>query len=57
MRSWWSGPEPGPVGAEGGGGGLGVEAGLTFGGDIIETGSGSYRLAHTKARQPVAAGA
>lgn len=23
---------------------------LTFGGDIIETGSGSYRLAHTRAR-------
>ncbi len=24
---------------------------LTFGGNIIETGSDSYRLAHTKARQ------
>jgi DNA replication protein DnaC len=28
---------------------------LTFGGNIIETGSDSYRLAHTKARQQTAA--
>lgn len=30
---------------------------LTFGGNIIETDSGSYRLAHTRARRQVAAGA
>jgi transposase len=30
---------------------------LTFGGNIIETGSDSYRLAHTKARQQAAASA
>lgn len=29
---------------------------LTFGGNIIETGSDSYRLAHTRARQQTAAG-
>lgn len=29
---------------------------LTFGGNIIETGSDSYRLAHTKARQQTTAG-
>ena len=29
---------------------------LTFGGNIIETGSDSYRLAHTKARQQATAG-
>jgi DNA replication protein DnaC len=29
---------------------------LTFGGNIIETGSDSYRLAHTNARQQATAG-
>ncbi|MDQ1041320.1 hypothetical protein QFZ75_007736 [Streptomyces sp. V3I8] len=28
---------------------------LTFGGNIIETGSDSYRLAHTRARQQATA--